>query len=157
MMTGTLARRSNGRGISIPAFEMFPQFRAVESLMSRMFDDSQESWLGTALSPMIDLSETDDEVDVSMDLPGMKPEEIDIQVHNNVLSIKGERNEEKEQKDRTFHRVERRYGSFARAITLPSSVDENKVDAQYKDGVLKISLPKTKEAKAKKISVKASH
>lgn len=154
-MTGTLSKRGNGRGFSLPSLELFPQFRAIESVMSRMFDDGEEGWLGGALAPTIDVSETDNEVDVKVDLPGMKAEEIDIQVHNNVLTIKGERNEEREEKDRTFHRIERRSGSFARSITLPSVVDENKVDAQYKDGVLVIRMPKTKEAKAKKIAVKA--
>jgi HSP20 family protein len=124
-------------------------------MMARIFDDRDEGWLGGALAPTIDVSETDNEVDVKMDLPGMKAEEIDIQVHNNVLTIKGERNEDKEEKDRTFHRIERRSGSFARSIALPSVVDENKVDANYKDGVLKIRMPKTKEAKARKIAVKA--
>jgi HSP20 family protein len=154
-MTGTLSKRGNGRGLTFPSLDLFPQFRALENAMSRMFDDSDQAWLAGAMAPTIDVSETDNEVDVKMDLPGMKAEEIDIQVHNNVLTIKGERKEEKEEKDRTFHRIERRSGSFARSIALPSLVDENKIDANYKDGVLRISMPKTKEAKAKKIAVKA--
>ena len=85
----------------------------------------------------------------------MKAEDIDIQVHNNVLTIRGERSEETEKTDRRFHRIERRSGSFSRAVSLPSVVDENQVDAKYKDGVLTISMPKTKEAQAKKIAVKA--
>ncbi len=153
-MTGTLAKR-NSRGLSLPALEMFPQFRAIENMMSRMFDDREETWFSGALAPTLDVSETDNEVDVKMDLPGMKAEDIDIQVHNNVLTIRGERSEETEEKDRKFHRIERHSGSFARSVSLPSVVDENKVDAKYKDGVLTISMPKTKEAQAKKITVKA--
>jgi HSP20 family protein len=153
-MSNVLTKR-NGRGLSLPSLELFPQFLAIENMMSRMFDEGDEGWLGGALAPTIDVSETDNEVDVKMDLPGMKAEEIDIQVHNNVLTIKGDRKEEKEVKERTYHRIERRSGSFARSIVLPSVVDENKVDAEYKDGVLKICMPKTKEAKAKKIAVKA--
>ncbi|WP_436714437.1 Hsp20/alpha crystallin family protein [Roseiconus lacunae] len=153
-MAGTLSKR-NGRGLSMPALEMFPQFRSIENMMSRMFDDGEDSWLGGAMAPTLDVSETDNEVDVKMDLPGMKPEEIDIQVHQNVLTIRGERSEETEEKDRTYHRVERRSGSFARSVSLPSAIDEDNVDANYKDGVLIIKMPKTKEAQAKKIAVKA--
>ena len=155
-MTGTMTKR-NGRGMSIPALELFPQFRSIENMMSRMFDDGEDGWLGGVMAPTLDISETDKEVDVQLDLPGMKPAEIDIQVHNNVLTIRGERSEEteeKDEKDRKFHRVERRTGSFARSVSLPSPVDENKVDATYKDGVLSIHMPKTKEAQAKKITVK---
>jgi HSP20 family protein len=120
-----------------------------------MFTEGDDNWFGNVLTPSVDVTETDDQVDVKMDLPGMKAEEIDIQVRNNILTIKGYREEEKEEKQTTFHRIERRTGSFSRTLPLPSFVDENKVDAQYKDGVLKISMPKTKEAKAKKIAVKA--
>ena len=153
-MTGTLSKR-NGRGVSMPTLEMFPQFRTIENMMSRMFDDGEDGWMGGAMAPTLDVSETDNEVDVKMDLPGMKPEDIDIQVHQNVLTIRGERSEETEEKDRTYHRVERRSGSFARSVSLPSGVDEDNVDANYKDGVLIIKMPKTKEAQAKKIAVKA--
>ncbi len=153
-MAGALTKR-NGRGLSLTPLEMFPQLRTIENMMSRMFDDSEEGWLGGTLSPMVDVSETENAIDVQVDLPGMKAEEIDIQVHNNQLTIKGERQEEKEEKGRTFHRIERRSGTFARVITLPAEVDENKVDAQYKDGVLKITLPRTTDVKAKKICVKA--
>ena len=143
-MASTLSKRGNGRGISLPHLDLFPQMRGIESMLARIFDEGEEGWLGGALVPSVDLAETDDEVEVRMDLPGMKPEEIDIQVHNNVLTIKGERKEETEEKERTYHRVERRSGSFARSVSLPSVVDENKVDAHYKDGVLCVSLPKTK-------------
>ncbi|WP_218933709.1 Hsp20/alpha crystallin family protein [Rubripirellula lacrimiformis] len=152
MMANTMTKRGT-RGLSLPAMELFPQFRSMENMMSRMFDDTDDSWLGGTLTPTLDVSETDSEVDVKMDLPGMKPEQIDIQVHNNVLSIRGERSEESEKKGRKFHRVERRIGSFARSVSLPSIVDEDNVDANYNDGVLTIRMPKTKEAQAKKIAV----
>ncbi|QDT02106.1 Spore protein SP21 [Rubripirellula lacrimiformis] len=151
-MANTMTKRGT-RGLSLPAMELFPQFRSMENMMSRMFDDTDDSWLGGTLTPTLDVSETDSEVDVKMDLPGMKPEQIDIQVHNNVLSIRGERSEESEKKGRKFHRVERRIGSFARSVSLPSIVDEDNVDANYNDGVLTIRMPKTKEAQAKKIAV----
>ncbi len=153
-MLGTPTKR-NPRGLALPHFERLPQFRGIENMLSRMFDDGEESWFNGALAPTLDVSETDNEVDVKMDLPGMKAEDIDIQVHNNVLTIRGDRAEQTEEKARKFLRIERRSGSFARSVALPSVVDENKVDATYKDGVLTISMPKTKEAQAKKIPVKA--
>ena len=130
-----------------------PQLRGLEGLVGRLFEDGDEGWLGGAMVPSVDLSETDGEIDVTMDLPGMKADEIDIQVHNNLLTIRGERKQETEEKDRTFHRIERRTGSFSRTVSLPSEVDEETVDASYKDGVLKIRMPKAKAAQAKKISV----
>ncbi len=81
--------------------------------------------------------------------------EIDIQLNNNLLTVSGERKEEKEEKGRTLHRIERRVGSFSRSITLPCSVAADEAAAEYRDGVLKITLPKTEESKAQKIKVKA--
>ena len=104
--------------------------------------------------PSLDVSETPSTVGVRMDVPGMNSEEIDIRLANGVLTISGERKEEMEEKGRTFHRVERSYGSFSRSITLPAAVAEDKVEAQYNDGVLTVTLQKTEEAKARKIEVK---
>ena len=85
----------------------------------------------------------------------MEAKDIDIQVHGNLLTISGEQKEEREEKGKTFHRVERRVGSFSRSVTLPCPVKEDAVDAQYKNGLLTVKLPKTDEAKAKKITVKS--
>jgi HSP20 family protein len=89
-----------------------------------------------------------------MDIPGMETKDIDIQVNGNLLTISGERKEEREEKGTTFHRVERRVGSFSRTVTLPCPVKEDAVDAQYKNGTLTVKLPKTEETKSKKITVK---
>ena len=89
-----------------------------------------------------------------MDIPGMEAKDIDIQVNANVLTVSGERKEEREEKGKTYHRVERRVGAFSRSVTLPCPVKEDAVDAQYKNGILTIKLPKTEEAKARKITVK---
>jgi HSP20 family protein len=123
-------------------------------LLSRLWGNGEEAWFGGMLAPSVDLSETDNALEVRMDLPGIKASEVDIQLNNNVLTISGERKEEKEEKGRTFHRVERRSGSFARSLTLPTAVAEEKVAAEFHDGVLKITLPKTEESKAHKIKVK---
>jgi HSP20 family protein len=103
---------------------------------------------------VLDVAETEKSLEIHMDLPGVTAKDIDIQVNGNLLTISGERKEEKEEKGKTFHRVERSYGSFSRTVTLPCDVNENEVAAEYKDGVLTIKLPKTEESKAHKIKVK---
>lgn len=125
----------------------------MDSILSHFTTERPDAWLFGRAVPMCDLSETDGEVQVKFDLPGLKADEIDIQLTNNVLTVSGERKEEKEEKGRTFHRVERRYGSFSRSLTLPCAVAEDKVDARYQDGVLTVTIEKTDEAKARKIKV----
>jgi HSP20 family protein len=127
----------------------------MDDLLSRFWGDEGEGWLAGRMAPSADLSETDTAIEVRVDLPGIKPSEIDIQLSGNVLTVSGERKEEKEEKGRTFHRVERRTGSFSRSITLPCAVQEQEVAAEYRDGVLAITLPKEEGAKARKIKVKS--
>ena len=126
----------------------------VETLWSQLIGEPADRLFKGRMVPSLDLSETPNTVEIRMDVPGMKPEDIDIQLANGILTISGERKEEKEEKGKTFHRVERRYGSFSRSVTVPTAVTEDKVDAQYHDGVLTITLQKTEEAKARKIKVK---
>jgi HSP20 family protein len=107
-----------------------------------------------------DVAETDDAVKISADLPGLTEKDIDVSVAEGVLTIKGEGKTETEtdEKDKHYHRVERSYGAFERAMSLPNDVDESKIAADFKNGVLEITLPKKPEAKkkAKKIQVKAA-
>ena len=105
--------------------------------------------------PTIDLVETENQFEVTVDLPGLKPEEVKVELKNGELWISGKRLEEKEEKGKTYHRVERRTGSFSRSVTLPCPVEEEDVDAQYKNGILTIRMPKTEEAKAHKITAKS--
>lgn len=107
-------------------------------------------------SPLVDIAEDEKEYLVKAELPEMKKEEIKINVQDDVLSISGERKYEKEEKGKKYHRVERAYGSFMRSFTLPEDADGSKVSAEYKDGVLKIHLPKSEKAKPKAIEVKVS-
>lgn len=106
-------------------------------------------------SPRIDLSETDQEYTVIVDLPGMDEKDIDLSYSRNVLSISGKKEEEKEEKDRQYHRIERYSGQFRRDIPLQENVDENKIEASFKNGVLTIQLPKISDPtqKKKKISI----
>jgi len=126
----------------------------MEQLVSRAFGEDVALWPSERILPSLDLAETAASVEVRMDIPGMEAKDIDIQVNGNLLTISGERKEEHEEKGKTFHRVERRVGSFSRTVTLPCPVREEVVDAQYKSGILTVKLPKTEEAKAKKITVK---
>ena len=135
--------------------EPFSRLRDMESMLSTLWGNGENTWTSDTMVPSVDLSETDKQIDVRMDIPGMKAEQIDIQINGNMLTVSGERKDEKEEKGRTFHRIERSEGSFSRTISLPCEVQENKVAAQYKDGVLNVSLPKAEAAKTHKITIKS--
>ncbi len=107
-----------------------------------------------AWHPALDVEETDDSFIVRMDLPGMNKKDIHVSLDNNVLTIQGERKREKEEKDANYYCTERFHGSFRRSFTLPSQVDPDQIKADYKNGVLTVTLPKKEEAKARKIEIK---
>ncbi len=129
--------------------------KEMDDLLSRFQGEWNGDGLAPAISPSVDLSETDDALQIRMDVPGMKAEEINIEVSGNTIRISGEHKEEKEEKGKTFHRIERRSGTFARALTLPVPVKESQVNAECANGVLTINLPKVEPAKTQKIAVKA--
>jgi HSP20 family protein len=126
----------------------------MQDLIARTLGEGDDLWSIERMTPSLDLSETDSTLEVRMDIPGMETKDIDIQVNANVLTVSGERKEDREEKGKTYHRVERRVGRFCRSVTLPCPVKEDAVDAQYKSGILTIKLPKTEEAKSRKITVK---
>ena len=126
----------------------------MDMLRNRFFGGEDDEWFA-GLAPSVDMSETDNAVEVRMDLPGVKSDDIDIKIHGNLLTVTANRKEEKEEKGRTFHRVERHSGSFSRSLTLPTAVNESEVAAEYQDGVLAITLPKTEQSKPRKIKVKS--
>jgi HSP20 family protein len=151
-MIGKLTPRKErqSRLLGMPTWEFSP-------IWERMLSPLEEWWPdgGKLFTPELDVAETDTTVEVSAELPGMKPEEINVEVQNGQLWISGEKKEEKEEKGKTYHRVERRYGSFRRMLPIPASVDPEKVEASFHEGVLKITLAKTEEAKAKHVEVKS--
>jgi HSP20 family protein len=104
--------------------------------------------------PSVDVSETDGEYQIKAEIPDVKKEDVKVTVEDGVLTIQGERKQEKEEKGKKYHRVECSYGSFVRSFTLPDLVDEGKVKAEFKDGVLNLKLPKSEKAKPKSIEVK---
>jgi HSP20 family protein len=125
----------------------------MENLFSRALgEDGGSTWL-SEFTPRVNLAETDKAYEVTAEIPGLKPEDIHVELERDMLTISGERKEEEEEKGKTFHRVERRYGTFRRAMTLPDAAVAEKVNAEYKDGVLKVVVPKAKEARPTKVKV----
>lgn len=153
MATALTPRRSNGIAPILGRDPWSLLRNEMNDLRSRLFGDD-EGWLAGGNLPSVDLSETENAIEVRMDVPGVKAKDIDIQVNGNLLTVSAIREEEKEEKGRTYHRVERQTGRYARTMTLPAPVIESEVAAEYRDGVLSITLPKTDESKAHKIKVK---
>jgi HSP20 family protein len=138
----------------------FSEVSLLQNQMNRFFDATLQGWPGESNGatwlPAADIYESDSELVVNLDLPGVDPKLVDIRVENNVLTIRGERRfEEKEDKD-NFHRVERLYGTFVRSFTLSTSVDADKIRANYNAGVLSITLPKAEAAKPRRIQIAAA-
>jgi HSP20 family protein len=104
--------------------------------------------------PSLDLSETKNDLVVKAELPGIDPKDIDISLANDVLTIKGEKKQEREEKEEDYHLIERSYGAFTRSIRLPREVQSDKINASYKNGILRVTLPKSEEAKKKEIKIK---
>lgn len=127
--------------------------RDLDRLIDRFFDFDKELFDRDLWAPEIDISESDEEYVVKADIPGIDQKDLSVTLSGGNLTIKGERREEKEEKKKHFHRIERRYGSFQRTIQIPGEVDENKITANYRDGVLEIHLPKTEKTKPREIKV----
>jgi HSP20 family protein len=144
-------------------WDPFKELEDVQNRLSRMFgrppvskEGGKEEMTVAEWSPLVDISEDDKEYLVKAELPDIKKEDIKLSVHDNVLSISGERKYEKEEKGKKYHRVERAYGSYLRSFTLPEDADAGKVAAEYKDGILKVHLPKSEKAKPKSIEVRVA-
>jgi HSP20 family protein len=148
------------------AWELVPfrPFRELESFrneMDRLWDTFFEGqprrrkagedgeWF-----PSLDVSETKSDIVVKAELPGMDPKDVDISLSDGMLTIKGERKHEKEEKEEDYHFIERRFGTFARMVRLPKEVKRDKISASYKNGILKVILPKSEEARTKEIKIK---
>ena len=126
---------------------------AMNQLMEESFVRPTTAQNGKNFVPALDLSETGEGYLVEAALPGVKPEDVEITVENNVLTIKGETRQETDSKERNFHRLERRFGSFQRTIGLPTTVKADAIKAELTNGVLRLEIPKAEEVKPRKISV----
>jgi len=126
--------------------------RLFEDLVtSPRFEDSelvQSTW-----SPAVDIYETENELVLTAELPGVEEKDVEIKIEDNTLSLKGERKFEKETREENYHRIERAYGSFYRSFSLPNYVDQEKISAEYENGLLKIHMPKKAEVKPKKVKI----
>jgi HSP20 family protein len=128
-----------------------------EELVQRLFRSEEGRLAPTQewFAPRVDLTEMETQYEVKVDLPGLKPEEVKVELRNGDLWITGERKEEKEEKGKTYHRVERRHGEFRRVLPLPAEVAEEQIEAKVENGVLTVTVPKTEPVKPKRIEVKA--
>lgn len=127
--------------------------REFNQLFDRFWSGQLEPMQLSRWVPAVDISETDDAVLVQAEVPGLDPEDIDVSVADNVLTIKGEKKECREERGENYHRVERRYGTFSRSIQLPTEISVEKAEAVVRNGVLEIRLPKHEGAKAKRIKI----
>ena len=149
--------------MAITRWDPFRELYSLQNQLNRLFQDSYgtqqpsgqgDEFLATSsFVPPVDVYEDEHNVFIRAEVPGIDPNDLDIKVENNVLTVRGERKWNKEEKEENFHRVERRYGSFARSFTLPNTVSTDDVNASYNNGILEIKLAKRAEAKPKQIKV----
>jgi HSP20 family protein len=146
--------------MAIVRWEPFRDLVTIQDRMNRIFDDafrgpgrSEEDWLGGSWAPAVDIYEHEGNLVLKAELPGIDPKDVDVRVENNVLTLRGERKFDHEVNRESCHRVERAYGTFSRSFTLPNVVDTQSIKAEYKDGVLRVTMPKREEAKPKQIQV----
>ena len=128
--------------------------------MNSLFDWNDSVFPGapprdSSWTPSVDIHETEESFELSVELPGVRKEDVSLEVKDSILSIRGERRSEKEVAEKSVHRIERRYGEFTRAFKVPSNVDASRVKAAYKDGVLQVTLPKAEDARPRQIEIAA--
>jgi len=147
--------------MAVVRWDPFRDLNLLQDRMNRLFDDAGRGWRAdepaatTTWSPAVDIFETEGEIVVKAELPGMERKDITLHLENNVLTLRGERKFEKETKDENYHRIERSYGAFSRSFSIPATVDDENIRAEYKDGVLNIVLPKKEQARPKQIKIAA--
>ena len=145
--------------MALTRWDPFRDLSIMQERMNRMFEDAGRGWGGeepsstTTWSPAVDIYETESEIQVQAELPGVDRKDISLNLEKNILTLKGERHFEKETTQENYHRIERAYGGFSRSFSIPAIVDEEKIRAEYKEGVLKISLPKKAQVKSKQIQI----
>jgi HSP20 family protein len=146
--------------MAITRWEPYRDLLALQNRMNSMFQDfsrgngAGDNDLVTAgFVPPVDIYEDENKLVLKVEIPGMRQEDLDVRIENHTLTVKGERNFQKEEREENFHRVERRYGSFYRAFTVPNTIDPESIKAEYEAGVLRIELHKRPESKPKQIKV----
>jgi len=147
--------------MNLVRWNAFGDMNLLQNQMNRLFESALQGRSGDATGttgwiPAADIYESDNELVVTLDLPGVEPKDVEIRIENNILTIRGQRQFEQKQQAENFHRVERFYGVFARSFSLTTSVDTDKIRASYNTGVLTITLPKAEAAKPRKIQIAAA-
>lgn len=149
--------------MAIVRWEPFRDLLTTQDRFNRLFSDTFARTLGDdsvaqrAWTPAVDIFEEGDKLVMKAELAGVNPNDVEVRVEDKTLYLKGERKFEKEVKEENYHRIERSYGSFTRSFALPGSINADKVEAQYKDGVLTLTMPKREEAKAKTVKINVSN
>jgi HSP20 family protein len=146
------------RGVEVPAFAS-SAFVRLQREIDRMFDDFGRGWdrlATTPAFPKIDVSESDGEIEITAELPGMEQKDIDVSLANDVLTVSGEKRTQSEKKDKDYSVSERSYGAFSRSVALPPGIDPTAIKASVSNGVLKVTAPKPAAAKAAKIEIKSA-
>ena len=144
-------------------WDPFREMSALQERMNQLFSDvrgqgnvREEELIRSTWIPAVDIFETPEAVVLKAELPGITAQDISVEVKDNILTLKGEKKFEKETKEENYHRMERSYGSFQRAFTLPETVQQEKAKAKFRDGILEIALPKVEEARPRQIKVEIS-
>lgn len=146
-------------GVELRSPFQFPAFGALQREIDRLFDDFGRGWdrfTPTATFPKVDVAESDGEIEITAELPGLEEKDINVQATDGVLTVSGEKRTEQERKDKTYTVTERSYGAFSRSIALPAGVDPTSIKATVAKGVLKVVVPKPASAKSAKIEIKAA-
>ncbi|HXE92121.1 MAG TPA: Hsp20/alpha crystallin family protein [Terriglobales bacterium] len=138
-------------------WDPFRELTTLQDRLNRLFQEtpfpSNEALMTTGFVPAVDVYEDEHAITLKMEVPGIEMKDLDVNLENNTLTVKGERKFEKEEKEENFHRIERRYGAFTRSFTVPNTIEPDQVTAECENGVLRIRLPKKAEAKPKQIKV----
>ena len=149
--------------MALVRWDPFRELEEVSDRLNRMFarpavarPNGKETMIVADWTPSVDISETEGEYQIKAEIPDVKKEDVKVILEDGVLTIQGERKYEKEEKGKKFHRIERSYGSFVRTFSLPDVIEEEKVKAEFKDGVLNLHLPKSEKAKPRAIDVKVA-
>ena len=149
--------------MALVRWDPFRELEEVSDRLNRMFArpatraaNGKETMIVADWTPSVDISETEGEYQIKAEIPDVRKEDVKVTLEDGVLTIQGERKHEKEEKGKKYHRIERSYGSFVRTFSLPDVIDEEKVKAEFKEGVLNLSLPKSEKAKPKAIDVKVA-
>ncbi len=145
--------------MAIIRWDPFRDLITLREKMNRLFEDAVTSrgedkdLISSAWTPAVDIYENENELVLTAEVPGLEEKDVEIRIEDNTLSIKGERKFEKETKEENYHRIERSYGAFFRSFTLPNSIDQDKIQAEHENGILKITMPKRTELKPRKVKI----